>query len=397
MALSMEKPCTDCEQWRQTLEDNDYEFIDCRPSTPPMCTIRYRFKGSSAAAQATDGASGSGAAAAVVAPTTLMAEAMAAGASLMTGVQERTAKAIVNLFETSQVTGDYAAVTVLAGDSGHLSYGRSQATLGSGTLHLLLERYCANAGARFGPRLLRWSDRVKARDESLDHDERLKNVLRACTDDPVMRDVQDRFFDQHYWMPAVRAATQMGARLPLGICIVYDSHVHGSWRLLKAQADAQGAFDPAREQEWMRRYVALRRKWLAGHSNPALHPTVYRMDAFARLMDQGYWGLPLPLLVRGQEISVATLSAPPTGCYDGPEPGTRTLAVQSGGLLRGLDVRLLQLALSDLGADIMADGVFGATSARRVREYQARTGHPPTGVADPQLVAAVLEEARSAA
>jgi chitosanase len=72
---------------------------------------------------------------------------------MLTPLQKQTAQAIVNLFETSSAQGDYGAVTVIAGDTGHLSFGRSQTTLGSGNLHALLQRYCDNAGARFGPRL----------------------------------------------------------------------------------------------------------------------------------------------------------------------------------------------------------------------------------------------------
>jgi len=116
---------------------------------------------------------------------------------------------------------------------------------------------------------------------------------------------------------------------------------------------------------------------------------VYRMDALQRLIDQGFWGLELPLVVRGQEISTATLSAMPPGCYDGPPPGSRVLAVQSP-LARGLDVRLLQLGLSDLGADIKADGVFGQASLRGVKDYQTQHGLPANGVADVALIAQVV-------
>jgi len=67
--------------------------------------------------------------------------------------QSRTVQAILNWFETSQVRGDYGQVTLLAGDTGHLTFGRSQTTLGSGGLHTLIARYCASSGARFGARL----------------------------------------------------------------------------------------------------------------------------------------------------------------------------------------------------------------------------------------------------
>jgi chitosanase len=313
----------------------------------------------------------------------------------ITRVQEQAAKAIVNIFETSQVLGDYASVTVLAHDKGQLTYGRSQTTLGSGNLAKLIALYCGNAGARFSTRLARWLPALRDRDVALNRDERLKNVLRACADDPVMRDVQDAFFDQFYWAPAAHEAARLGARQPLSIAVVYDSHVHGAWAVVRDRTDKGGAFKADTERDWMRRYVQARREWLATSTNLSLPPTVYRMDTFLRLMDQGYWGLQLPLLVRGEEISTLTLAGTPRGCYDGPEPGTRTLGVQAG-LLRGLDARLLQLALSDLGKDILADGVFGRTSATRVAEYQKDKGLPATGVADAALIARALHDAATA-
>ena len=45
----------------------------------------------------------------------------------ITDLQKKTAQAIVNIFETGQVHGDYGKVTLLSGDSGHLTYGRSHA------------------------------------------------------------------------------------------------------------------------------------------------------------------------------------------------------------------------------------------------------------------------------
>jgi len=146
----------------------------------------------------------------------------------LTATQARTLEAIVNLFETGQVLGDYGQVTVLAGDTGHLTFGRSQTTLGSGNLHTLLERYCSNAGARFGSRLAPFLPPLEARDTVLDGHSRLHNLLRATADDPVMRDVQDQFFTDVYFGPAIRTAERQGIVLPLGMAVVYDSFVHGS-------------------------------------------------------------------------------------------------------------------------------------------------------------------------
>jgi chitosanase len=318
------------------------------------------------------------------------ADAALAADATLTDLQARTAKAIVNLFETGEVLGDYGQVTVLEGDPGRLTYGRAQTTLGSGLLEQLLRRYAANPGARFGARLQPWLPDLAQKAARLDTDLRLHNLLRACADDPVMRELQDVFFDENFWAPALRAAAKLGLRSALAAAVVYDSHVHGSWTRLRDLTHSEaGTVQQIGERAWVAAYVARRRQWLATHSIAILRKTVYRMEAFQRLIELGQWGLPLPLVVRGKEISLPALNATPPGCYDGPVPGSRALAVTQP-LQRGLDVRLLQLALSDQGAGIKADGVFGNASAQCVRQAQAARGLPATGVADVALIASLV-------
>jgi chitosanase len=106
---------------------------------------------------------------------------------MLNSTQIQTAQSIVNLFETGAVLGDYGNVTVIAGGIGHLTFGRSQPTLGSRNLFDLLNRYCSNPGAQFGKRLAPWLPRFEATDLSLDDDTRLHNTLRATADDKVFR------------------------------------------------------------------------------------------------------------------------------------------------------------------------------------------------------------------
>jgi chitosanase len=200
----------------------------------------------------------------------------------LTVTQDRTLEAIVNLFETGRVLGDYGQVTVIAGDTGHLTFGRSQTTLGSGNLHKLLERYCNNGGARFSQRLSAFVPKVAARDTALDTDARLHNLLRATADDPVMRDVQDQFFTDVYFRPAMKAAEREGIALPLGRAVVYDSVVHGSWARIRDRVEGTPA--SRGEKAWVTDYVATRRRWLETHSRRDLRATVYRMDALQRLI-----------------------------------------------------------------------------------------------------------------
>ena len=198
----------------------------------------------------------------------------------VTATQAATIKAIVNLFETGHLLGDYGQVTVLAGDTGHLTFGRSQTTLGSGNLHKLLERYCHNPGARFRRLIMPVLPRTAARDTTLDGDARLHNVMRASADDEVMRDLQDEFFDEVYFIPATKAAERMGIGSPLGLAVVYDSFVHGSW--VRIRDRVAGTLEALGERLWVDRYVTARRRWLASHPRADLRTTVYRMDALRR-------------------------------------------------------------------------------------------------------------------
>jgi chitosanase len=305
---------------------------------------------------------------------------------MLTSTQAQTAKAIVNIFETGSVRGRYSEVTLLPGDSGHLTYGRSQTTLGSGNLYLLVNQYCEAAGARFAMHLSPYLPRLKKADTTLDSDMRFKNLLRASGDDVVMRDTQDNFFDTVYWAQAIRYANQSSIKTPLGVAVVYDSTVHGSWTMVRNKTNARaGDITIAGEMPWIHSYVSTRRDWLLNHVRPVLRSTFYRMDAFLSLIDQGYWNLDLPLVVRNLEISQATLQAPPDDCFNGPFPGSRSLQLTSP-LQRGMDVRLVQLGLGDSGVNIKADGIYGRTTAELITKCQRALKLPATGIADAGLV-----------
>lgn len=226
----------------------------------------------------------------------------------LTALQKAAAQAIVQIFETGSVLGDYGAVTVLAGDTGHLTYGKAQTTLASGNLFHLIRTYCEAQGAMRAHALRPFLPRLAARDTSLDHDAGLRVLLRAAGIDPVMRAVQDQFSDRRFWQPALRSAAYIGAEMPLGIAIVNDSRIHGSWHRMRDEViAAHGKLANTGERDWMRAYVDHRHRWLAGHPNPVLHPTVYRMEAFERLIDEGNWSLALPFTVRARRIDEFSL------------------------------------------------------------------------------------------
>src|SRR5579883_1635152 len=172
----------------------------------------------------------------------------------MTLLQQKTIKAIVNIFETGRAAGNYSAVTVLAGDTGHLTYGRSQSALGSGTLFELLSQYCVAPGARFAAQIQLYLPRIEARDITFDNDATLRNILREAGGDPVMQAEQDRFFDTNYFNPACVAAGACGLNSALSQAIVYDSHIQGNWRAMRDAASRKCGVPGSNgvsEQQWI--------------------------------------------------------------------------------------------------------------------------------------------------
>jgi chitosanase len=299
---------------------------------------------------------------------------------MLTDLQKRTAQAIVNIFETGRARGDYAQVTLIPGDTGHLTYGRSQTTLASGNLYLLIRDYCEIPGAALAARLQRFLSKLLARDTALDTDQTFRGLLEEAGQDPAMCDCQDRFFDRVYWNVAVQRAANGGIGTALGTGVVYDSTVHGSWPALQGlTTQRHGSLATIGEQAWVAGYVDERRAWLATNPNPRLHPTVYRMDAFRDLIQQGRWDLALPLRVRGVSLDEESLMTPPVRVS---AEDTRILSLRRPPL-RGPDVEAVQRALAAAGYSLKVDGVFGKGTDTAVRQFQGQRGLKVDGIVGP--------------
>ena len=275
---------------------------------------------------------------------------------------------------------------MLRGDSGHLTYGRSQTTLGSGNLFLLLRAYCERADAQLAADVRPFLPGLAARDVSLDRNATLREALREAGDDPAMRAEQDRFFDEHYFNPAVAAAAARGITDSLGQTVVYDSMVHGGFAKVAARVGVPIGPGGIEQREWVRRYVAARRAWLKSLA-PPLPATTYRMDAFDKLTGDGAWELPLDLKVRGVTISPDNLDDPApvvraTAAEPGDPPPPEVLLLISP-FMRGEEVRRVQEALNANGFNIAPDGIYGHFTETLVRQFQAKKHLRPDGVIGP--------------
>ncbi len=305
---------------------------------------------------------------------------------MLTELQKRAAQAIINVFETSQPRGDYGRVTILKGDRGHLTYGRSQTTLSSGNLYLLIKAYCDEEEAQYTLALKHYLSRLLQRDTSLDYDLTLHMLLRKAGDDPVMQEAQDLFFDRAYWEPSVKSAQALDITTALGIAVVYDSRVHGSWKFIRDKTiDHYGEVQSIGEETWVKQYIYVRRGWLATHRIPILHKTVYRMDAFFSLIQRSNWDLSFPFYVRGMRIDEGAI-APPLPRVSAQDDTLRLLYLKKP-YLRGDDVKEVQEALIRHGYKITADGIFGKNTDRSLKQFQASQRLRSDGIAGPVTLA----------
>lgn len=302
---------------------------------------------------------------------------------MVTELQKKAAQAIVNIFETGSPQGDYGKVTLLPGDGGHLTYGRSQTTLAGGNLHLLIKAYCEAPDAQFATALETYLDRLADRDVGLDRDATFRGLLREAGDDPIMQEVQDRFFDRVYWTPSEQAAGAMGICTGLGTGVVYDSRIHGSWGPMRDRTnDRHGPVGEIGEKAWVEHYVSERRDWLANHSNRLLRQTVYRMDAFRRLVDEANWELELPFRVRGILIDEEVLLGAAPVRASAQAEDERTLRLKTPYMV-GDDVQVVQQALEKEGFPIRADGIFGPYTEAAVKRFQQQRGLRVDGIVGP--------------
>jgi len=307
---------------------------------------------------------------------------------MTTELQKKTAEAIVNIFETGSALGDYGNVTLLNGDAGHLTYGRSQTTLASGNLYLLIGAYVSAQGAHYADQIKPYLARLQQIDLSLDHDFPFRDLLEQAGSDPVMHKVQDEFFDRVYWAPAASAAAQLNITSALGCCVVYDSTVHGSWRMIRDSTNAQfGMPDKLTEAVWIERYISVRRDWLANNSNLLLRRTVYRMNELDKLATAGNWMLVLPIVVRGVTIDESVLAGAPIRVS--AQTAEERMLLLKNPMMQGDDVRSVQQALNSSGAKLLIDGVYGSATAAAVRSFQQQKNLAPDGIVGPSTRAAL--------
>jgi chitosanase len=291
---------------------------------------------------------------------------------MMNDIQKATIASIVNVFETGRPRGDYSAIAVMRGDTGHLSYGRSQVSLGSGRLFELLDEYCKASAAEFRNDLTPLLPRFQRKDNTLDQDDTAKALLKKAGTDPVMRITQDQYFNENFLGPACKKAEEFGITTALGNAVVYDSFVQGGWGRLSPKLGKVTL--PQNEKDWVGKYVALRKNWLLSLHAP-LPSTVYRMDSFSGLITENKWDLALPIKVHNVSVTQDLLMIAGSTAVTTP----RTLVLTSP-YMRGADVEEVQKALNSKQLTNACDGVYGPFTDALAAKFKTQNGITETGV-----------------
>ena len=205
------------------------------------------------------------------------------------------ASAIINVFESGKPSGNIAAVSVIPGDSGGISFGRSQASLMSGSLYTLCNNY-VQANGPMAEDLSQYLDRLSEKDTDLNTDQDFKALLKQLND-PVMAAIQDNFFITGYWNPSVAICTAKGFEKALSAAVIYDSHIQGAY------ATIANKIDNLPETDWITSYIEHRKAWLLAKGG-VLAGTVYRMETFEALAENN-WDLYLPLVAHGTAVTAS--------------------------------------------------------------------------------------------
>ena len=208
----------------------------------------------------------------------------------------RAAEAVVSLHETGRVGADYARVATLADGPSNVrqvTYGAHQATDASNTLDKIVEtyvRYVEDGGSlaaedrQLAETLKSYLPALAANNKSsfvsLAANASFIQALKDAGERPLMQLSQREVFRSSYMDPAIRFCEAAKLRLPLTLAVVYDSMIHGAFKLVRDRVIAARA----EETLWTGMYVVTRRNWLKNHSKTILNKCVYRMDTFLDLL-----------------------------------------------------------------------------------------------------------------
>lgn len=214
-------------------------------------------------------------------------------------------QSIVNCFETGSVKGNYGDVSIFADGPGRtrqITFGKSQTTA-SGHLQSLLELYI-NKNGQYANDLKPFVGQIKS-NLGLYQNKTLIETLKKSGADPIMVQCQDEFFDEKYWVPAMKWAESNGFTSNLSKLVIYDSFIHsgGILDFLRNRFPAKTPKNGGNEKDWITQYVNVRHNWLSNHSVPILRKTIYRTKDMKRAIESNDWNLDSTFIANGIKVT----------------------------------------------------------------------------------------------
>lgn len=237
------------------------------------------------------------------------------------------ARAIVSTHETypPKARPNYAQLAVLPDGPNRalqVTFGAHQATDRADSLDAILREYRSLTQAAGIPDVDTLSDELLAylprlakntpqSCADLATDATFKALLKRSAADPYMQEAQNEVFDVHYMQPAIAAMEGSGWTEPLSLAVIYDSLIHGGWKMMRDATTAS-----INEHGWISSYVATRQFHLAHagspnskFDNPLLRATIYRMATFRNLIGLNNWSLDTPFIAHGVTVTEDDISA----------------------------------------------------------------------------------------
>ncbi len=223
--------------------------------------------------------------------------------------------------------GSYCTIADSPTDTkGGLSFGKHQVSEIQGTLAALLKKYTNKPTATqsnvtainfhlslFNPAGTKYTGTITQRDD-------FKRTLKMACTDPAMQQAQDEFFDNIYFGPAMRHASDFGIATSLGRSIFYDIAIQSGpnhtafyvaaldrWNTdhpgIHATACSPKDIAGPDEKTFLTNVDNARRAaMLSPKSSPAYKASVYRPDEFDKLLVSGNLALKANFIFRGFQI-----------------------------------------------------------------------------------------------
>jgi hypothetical protein len=185
-------------------------------------------------------------------------------------------------------------------DRGIISYGRFQFAL-TGGLGSLVERYLLRSNSDLAVQLRPYLPRLKAVDESLRNDARLRELLVAAAAEKIMQEVQDEVATENYWNRVTDLSINpRGIQAPLSRAMLFDIGIqYGIMHSLIGMAEDDLAVprksvvgeNGVTEEKLIAQVAERRRRGLYAQAErdnlPGLKP---RADFWVNLISQENWG-----------------------------------------------------------------------------------------------------------